>query len=253
MSIDYKKEIAVDRRSSTPYSEQINDALELLILNGRVINDQPLLPANELSKILGFGQKDVEEAYQSLEKNNFIYYDLKGIPHVSKYSRILDFFNKLIYIEDGIERLNKKPSIELHAFEIVDLKESSVINLDQYQDKRFLKQARMFKADGEPYMFTVEYYSVQRFPKLLELRKDYSGFIYRHFLNKEYDIEFLNNQRYMHVITVNQELSELLQVKKGLSIFKFDLIYYDQEKKPFGYGHAYSLPRFYFDYTIKIK
>lgn len=253
MSVDYQKEIMIDRRSSKPLDEQVRNQLERLLSSARVINDERLLSAKMLAHQLNIDVKHVEKAYSKLHKDHFIRFDDNHIPYVSKYSRILGFFDKLVFIEEGIESLGKKPSIELLDFNIIELHDSDLIDLTKFNDHRFIKQVRMFKADNKPYIYLEEYYSIEHFPKLLEIDESYAGNIYQGFLAKHYDTIFSYNERLVNVHVFDQEFADKMEIEKGLTGFKIDMVYYDQHMKPFGYSRTYSLPHFYFEYGIKIR
>jgi DNA-binding GntR family transcriptional regulator len=253
MSINYKKEIIIDRRSANPISNQISTQLERLLSSARVLNKQPLLSSKNLARVLNISEKDANQAYQNLQKDHFVTFDDDGIPYVSKYHRILDFFNKLVFIEDGIEAMNKKASIEVLEFGITRIDESTVIPLKEYKDKRFLKQVRLFKADDEPYIYLEEYYPLEKFPKLTEVDKSYAGNVYQGFLAKHYDVTFKKNYRRVDVHVYNGRISEILNVQKGLPGFNVNMIYYDQDDQSFGYSQTYALPHFYFEYDNQLK
>jgi len=252
MSIEYKNEVMIDRRSKKPIHEQIYSQLESLLSSARVINNEAIIKADSLAKKLNIPLAEVQKAYDLLEKNKFIKYDEFSKPYVIKYARILDFFTKLIFIEDGIKSLGKEPSFDNMELEIVELEESNLIPLNEYNDKRFLRQSRLFRADGEPYFYLEEFYPIERFPKMLELKSDFKDKIYWAILQKYYDIEFVRNKRKINVHLFDGELSKIMNVKKGLPGFKIDLIYYDQNNKVFCYAYAYSLPHFYFEYDVKL-
>ncbi|HKL47931.1 MAG TPA: GntR family transcriptional regulator [Candidatus Izemoplasmatales bacterium] len=253
MSINYKKEIIIDRRSTKPLSEQIASQLERLLSSARVLNKQPMISVVQLARILKIPEKDVKQAYDVLRKDHFIMMDKNNIPYVSKYYRILDFFNKLVFIEDGIEAMGKRPSIEVLDFGIVGLKESAVIPLEKYEDKRFLKQVRLFKADGEPYIYLEEYYPLEKFPKLTNVGIDLAGNVYQGYLAKHYDIVFKKNYRSVHVHVYNDKIGKILKVKKDLPGFNVNMVYYDQYDQAFGYSQTYALPHFYFEYDNQLK
>ncbi|MDA3931395.1 MAG: GntR family transcriptional regulator [Tenericutes bacterium] len=252
MSIEYRNEVMIDRRSTKPIHEQIYSQLENLLSSARVINNEAVIKASDLAKKLNVSLEEVEKAYYLLEKNKFIKFDESKVPYVIKYARILDFFSKLIFIEDGIKSLGKEPSVENIEFDIVKVDNSEVIPIHKYKDDRFLRQTRLFKADDEPYFYLEEFYPIERFPKLMTLDKDFCGTIYVNVLQKEYDIDFVRNKRKVNVHLFGPKLSKILQVKQGLTGFKIDLTYYDQNNIAFAYGHAYSLPHFYFEYDVHL-
>lgn len=253
MSIDYKKEIVIDRRSTKPISEQITSQLERLLSSARVLNKQPLVASTRLAKELNIDVKDVQEAYKNLRKDHFIMMDKDNIPYVSKYHRILDFFNKLVFIEDGIKAMNKTPSVEILAFGVVNVSQSPIIPLEKYQDKRFLRQVRLFKADQEPYIYLEEFYPLEKFPKLIDISADLAGNVYNGFLAKHYDIVFKKNYRSVHVHVYDDHIGEILKVQKGLPGFNVNMVYYDQADDSFGYSLTYALPHFYFEYDNLLK
>ncbi|MFP4478735.1 MAG: UTRA domain-containing protein [Candidatus Izemoplasmatales bacterium] len=252
MSIEYRNEVMIDRRSTKPIHDQIYTQLEKLLSSARVINHEAIIKADDLAKKLNIPLDEVEKAYDLLERNKFIKYDDNQKPYVVKYARILNFFTKLIFIEDGIRSLGKEPSFENIDLEVVEIEKSGLVPLHEYEDKRFLRQTRLFKADDEPYFFLEEFYPIERFPKMLELKADFQGRIYKSVLQKDYDIEFLRNKRQINVHLFDRELSEMMKVKEGLPGFKIDLIYYDQHDQAFCYAYAYSLPHFYFEYDVKL-
>ncbi len=253
MSIDFQKEIVIDHRSAKPISEQIRKQLQRLLSSARVINKEPLLTAKLLAKEINVEVLDVETAYSKLAKDNFISFDDLHVPYVSKYNRILGFFDKLVFIEDGIEQLGKKATIEVVKFEFIEIDETSFINVEHFTDRRFIKQVRMFKADGEPYIYLEEYFSLQHFPKLIEIDESWAGRIYSGFLANHYNTIFAFNERFVNVHIFDQELADIMHIEKGLPGFKIEMIYYDQHMKTFGYSRTYSLPHFYFEYDVKIK
>ncbi|QWC00252.1 GntR family transcriptional regulator [Mycoplasmatota bacterium] len=252
MSIDYRDAIIIDRRSNKPIYEQIYAQLEDILSSARFINEERLATASHLAKLLNVDMSEVEKTYDLLEKRKFISYDEENFPYVTKYSRILDFFSKLVFIEDGIRSLGKTPSKETIDFEILEIDESDVIPLENYDDHRFLRQTRIFRADDEPYFFLEELYPIERFPKLLDVHRDLAGTLYENVLKKEYGIRFVKNNRQINVSSFDQKLSNILKVKEGLKGFKINLEYLDQNGNAFGYGHAYSLPHFYFEYDVKL-
>lgn len=252
MSIDYKREILIDRRSSKPIHQQILISLEKLLSSARVINNESLITADELSKVLDVDIKDVQKAYEILKRDKFITYGENNIPYVSKYYRILGFFNRLVQIEDGIRQLNKKPSSELLNFEIVEINSSNYIPLDKYKDKRFLKQSRLFKADGEPYIYLEEFYPIERFEKLLDVEASIAGHIYDELLIPEYGIEFKKTDRFVNVDIYKKEIANILNIDQGLPGFRIDMIYLDKNNEPFGFSQTYSLPHFYFEYDVHL-
>ena len=253
MLIDYKKELLIDHRSNISVVNQLYCQLENLISSSKIINRQPLIQPEELSKLIGVQRSDVQFVYQKLNKNNFIYFDHNQQAIVSKYNRILDFFHRLIKIEDGIKALNKKPSTDLMGLQIVEANALDMYHSSHLNNQQFLKQSRLFKADGEPYIYLEEFYPIERFPKL-SLYKDWdSHTLAEHILISEYDLLFKKNERLIKIHSVNQKLAQILKVKKGNSAFRVDMIYYDHKNTPFAYATAYSLPYFYFDYNIKIK
>ena len=251
MSIDYKKEVVIDRRSIKPIHEQLTKQLEKLLSSARVINDEQLISSETLANLLNIDVEDVRKAYRRLEKENFIRISSDGVPLAFKYNRILGFFDSLMFIEDGIRSLNKEPSVDLIDFKIVTIDDSSLIQMNQFKDSRFLKQVRLFRADGEPYIYLEEYYSLERFPKLIEIDATYAGKVYQGFLSKHYDIIFKKNQRLVNVYNFDQHFANVMKIEKGLPGFKVDMIYFDQYDKPFGYSRSISLPHFYFEYEIK--
>ena len=252
MSIDYKREILIDRRSSKPIHQQIIISLEKLLSSARVLNNESLISAEELAKILEVDVKDVKKAYEILKRDKFISYDDMQIPYVSKYYRILGFFNRLVQIEDGILQLNKKPSSELLNFEIVEIEKSHFIPVDHYNDKRFLKQSRLFKADGEPYIYLEEFYPIDRFKKLLDVDASLAGHIYDEILIPEYNIDFRKTDRFVNVDIHKKEIAHILNIDQGLPGFRIDMVYLDQNNEPFGFSQTYSLPHFYFEYDVHL-
>lgn len=252
MSIDYKREIVIDRRSSKPIHQQILINLEKILSSARVINNETLLSSSELAKVLNVSVKDAEKAYEILKRDKFISYDENHIPYVSKYYRILDFFNRLVQIEDGIKQLNKEPSVDLLSFEIVQIDRSTFIPLDKYKDKRFLKQSRLFRADGEPYIYLEEFYPIDRFEKLLEVDRSLAGHLYDRILVPHYKIDFRKTDRFVNVNIHKKEIAKLLNIEQGLPGFRIDMIYLDQNHEPFGFSQTYSLPHFYFEYDVHL-
>lgn len=252
MSIEYRDELMIDRRSNKPVFEQIYSQLEKLLSSARVINNESIIKPDTLAKKLDVPLEEVKKAYDLLEKNKFIQYGEDQKPYVIKYARIIDFFSKLIFIEDGIRSLGKEPSLENLKLQVIEVEDSKLIPIHEYQDNRFLRQTRLFKADGQPYFYLEEFYPIERFPKLMDLKEDYQERIYGSILKKHYDIEFKTNKRKIHVHLFDQELSEILNVKPGLSGFKLDMTYYDQNNKAFCYSYAYSLPHFYFEYDVHL-
>lgn len=252
MQINYRNEVIIDHRSNKAISEQIYSQLEKLFSGTRFVDQEPIISEKDLSKLLDVKINDVVEAYRLLEKRGYLSYNSKNTPVLSKYSRILDFFSKLIFIEDGIEGLGKIPTTEVISFDIVEVETSSIINLNRFTDKRFLKQARLFKADNQPYFYLEEFYPLERFPKLISANKSYAGNIYMGILYEEYKIKFTNNKRFINVHSFDIELSNILDVQQGMPGFKIELIYYDQYNEPFAYGTAYAPPHFYFEYTVNL-
>lgn len=253
MLINYQKEVLIDHRSTVSIVDQVYEQLEILFSSAKVMNDQEIISAKKLAHLLDIDVADVDNVYDKLLKNKFIYVTKEHNIRVSKYNRILDFFKKIVYFVDGIKQLNKEPSIEVLDFEIIKANEDMIPDINVYQDKRFLKQTRLFKADNEPYIYLEEFYSVERFPKLLDAKPDIAGFTYEKLLSVHYDIQFKKNERLVKVQIIDQKLANILKVKKGLPNFRIDMIYYDQDNIPIGYAIIHSLPYFYFDYNIKIK
>ena len=109
MSIEYRDEIMIDRRSTKPIYKQIYAQLENFLSSARVINNEAIIKPYELAKIINVSLEEVEKVYELLEKNKFIKFGQDNKPYVVKYARILNFFSKLIFIEDGIKSLGKEP------------------------------------------------------------------------------------------------------------------------------------------------
>lgn len=253
MLIDYKKLLLIDHRSTVKIVDQLYNQFEELLSSSKVVNKQVLLCSNELASILNLDEIDVFDVYQRLEKNNFIEISKNKTVRVSKYNRILDFFNRLILIEDGIRAIGKTPSEELLVYEVVKANKNNVSEIDRYQDKRFLKQVRLIKADDEPYIYLEEFYPIERFPKLIDVNKPSNGRVFQNILKEAYHLQFKKNLRDIKVQLLDQKMAKLLNVRKGLPAFKINMICYDQKELPFVYTNAVSLPYFYFDYNIKIK
>lgn len=253
MLINYKKSLLIDHRSTVSIKDQLYHQFEELLSSSKVVNKKTLLSAPELAKLLKLNLADVNDVYNKLEKNNYIGIRKNQTVYVSKYDRILNFFNELVMIKEGIESLGKTPTEDLTDFEIVKLGPKVISDIDNYDDKRFLRHARIFKADDEPYIYLEEFYPIDRFPCLLEAKRSDGGLIYENILRPKHNLLFKKNKRNIKVELLDKKMAKILKVRKGSPAFKIDMVYYDQDNVPMGYGKAVSLPYFYFDYNIKIK
>ena len=253
MQINYKKEIIIDNRSNSTISDQIVSQFQKILAKSRISHGERLINHKDLAKILKVDPKEVLEAYEILEKYNFIVISNDNV-FFTKKTRVLEMFTEYSLIVDNIRSMGKEPSFETLAYEIITMDENQhkFIDLDAYKDKRFLKQVRMFKADNEPYLYLIEYYPVDRFPELATDDNRYIGRIFEDYLRKEYDLHVSKNQRYINVINYDLELANVFGVKKGLPGFEVGLVFYDDNMEVINYGVAYSLPYFSFESNIKL-
>lgn len=240
-------EIVVDRRSIEPVHEQLIRQLENILSKGRFSNHQEIISAEDLAEIIHIDIKDVKKAYDYLSRNDYITY-IDGMPRVSRYSRIVNFFNKMIFVKEGILSLRKEPSIDLIAIEVVTLNHFDLLDINQFKDKRFLKQSRLYRADGNPYIYLEEYYPIELYPELLDIDKGFKENIYLEFIRKNYDTVFTKHKRHINVNLFDQEVAMIMGVKKGLPGFKVNMVSYDQNMKAFSFGYGYTLPYFYFEF-----
>jgi GntR family transcriptional regulator len=249
MLTNYYKDIVIDHRSNTPVCEQLVNQFQTLFSSRSLIDNQEIISYKELAEILRIKVKDAKAAYDLLEKFNFIKMK-KGKAYYSKQTSDIDMVNKYTLITDKIKSMGKIPSIETLDFSIVRIDNSDLIDIQQYKDKRFLKQVRLFKADKQPFVYFVEYFSLQKFPELIEVDSKYAGRLFEDYLRVKYNLNVHKNQRNINVINFNHELSRLFQVKKDLPAFKINLVFLDDKMLPICYAYAYTLPYYSFETDI---
>jgi len=252
MLINYQRELVIDHRSTVPIAEQLYHQYENLISSTKTFNRQPLISEAELEKIIDVKRSVIEKVYRKLEKNNYIYFDENHKAFVAKRERILDFFKRLVLIEDGIRAMGKEPSVEVTSFEVVKMNQV-FRQIGDFKDDRFLKRGRLYYADKIPYIYLEEYYPLEKFPSLETIQDTSDSKVVEKILLNDYHVQFTKNKRSIKVQLIDKDIAQLLRVKKGLSGFKIDMVYLDQHNESFGFGYAYSLPYFYFEYHHKIK
>lgn len=252
MLINYYKDIIIDHRSNTPVCEQIVEQFQTLFANRSFVHNQELISYKELAEILRIKEKDVKAAYEFLQKFNFIKMKA-GKAYYSKQRRVIDMLNKYTLIINNIKSMGKNPSIQTLDFSIVTLEEKDLVDIDQYKDKRFLKQVRLFKADGHPYVYFVEYFPLERFPELINIDSQYAGRLFEDYLRVKHQIHIHKNQRYINLVNFDLDLAHIFQVKKGLPAYKINLVFYDDKMIPINYAYAYTLPYYAFETDVDIR
>jgi len=196
------------------------------------------MPTEEyLAQELGVSKSIPRQAYQSLLKLGWI----KRIPKLglivqSKASSIT-FSTKLQSIGEDMLAMGLIPSVQFIDSTSMD---NGELKCPYFKlTEKLLCVRRIILANQIPLLVMESYYSLERFPDLLE--KNIQEISFFELLKNEYKITIHQTTRHIRPVKMQAKYAELLSVNKDSACHQVESIVYDTEKKCVEYAQSYAV------------
>lgn len=241
--------ITIDRRSNTPFEEQIKDRIKASILDQTIYYQTELPCIKEVAETLEIKESKVKKAYNSLEDEGFIR------KHEDKYSVIYFelsdyFFDRNTAIYDAIKTFGLEPSIQCLVREVVHLEDDKIIEMgfDPKECKDYFHIKRIYLGNDQPIMVLENHLPTNIFPDINE------SFVGNEplnaFLRGHYGIQAEISERVTKAVNVDKEMAKLLNERVNAASIQSTNHIYDKFGRLIDYGRSHSARSYYFQLLV---
>lgn len=227
----------MDKRSNVPLYDQIKDYILLRILERKIKKGDILPSIDQLSSELEIPRQVVKMAYDKLIDQHLIIRLNQN--YVIHYLELPDMFHKrLMTMTEAIESMGLKPSIETYDIQLID--DPAIIAKMQFDNcSRVLKIKRVYRGDDLPIFLVEGNFPLSIFPDMDKL--DLSIMPFYHIFKDYYQLEITESYRIFTVVNTSQEISERLNITKGMPVYYSMTTAKDQYDRHIEYGQIWAL------------
>ncbi len=237
----------IDKSSSIPLHEQINNKLRELISKVEYINGKMLPSEMELAKVLGVSRATIRQAISNLV-NEGLLERKKGAGTKVATGEIRGVGRKWQSFTQEMKSLG----IEVHNFELHLLWEKPPRNIYQFFDispeSKILKMERLRGSKSGPFVYFISYFN----PSLqLKGNENFNLPLYT-VLKESCGCIAATSQEYIVAINADEKLAKKLEVDINTALLKRTREVYDINKMPIEYNIGYYRSD-KFTYTISFE
>ena len=237
--------ITIDRRSSTPFDEQIKDRIKASILDQTLYYQTALPSIKEVAKTLGIKESKVKKTYDSLEDEGFIR-KIDGEYSVIYFELTDYFFDRNTAIYDAIKTFGLEPSIRCLTREVVHLEDGKIrsMGFDPKECKDFFHIKRIYSGNDQPIMVLENYLPITIFPDINEAFVGTEPL--NAFLRGHYGIEAQVSERVTKAVNIDKNMAKLLNERVNAASIQSTNHIYDKIGRLIDYGRSHSARSYYF-------
>lgn len=214
----------IDKDSRIPLYYQLVDIIVEEIENGRLKEDDKLFSERELCQKYDISRATVRQAFQQLEKENYIYKKHGKGTFVSP-TKFRQNLLKVYSFADEMKKIGRIPSTKVIDFNIISSNEKISKKMNIEKGTRVYAIVRLRLADNIPMMIVTSYILYDRFPGItkldLESESMYSIFTKRFNVSLE-----MAEETYQSVYTRKKE-ADLLKIKMNSPSMMIERIMYE--------------------------
>ena len=225
--LDY---IKINKYSSVPLYEQIRQCIIEAIQKGILKPGQKLPTEEGICKACGVYRPVVRQAYNELVNSGRIERKRGCGSFVKGPDNRGIFMNQLMSFDEEMKLIGKVPSTRLLSMEKIQFDEDLYQKLELAPSDVCLRLERLRYSNGIPFVYTVNYLSLNRFPKLD--RFDFSNASLYQTLKTQYDVLPVHSRRSIAARSASPRLADSLEVPEGTALLVIENIVYDQYDCP---------------------
>lgn len=222
--------IKINKYSSVPLYEQIRQCITEAIQHGKLKPGQKLPTEEEVCKSCGVSRPVVRQAYNELVTSGRIERKRGCGSFVKGPDNRGIFMNQLMSFDEEMRLIGKVPATRLLNMEKIPFDEDLYEKLELAPADVCLHLERLRYSDGIPFVYTVNYLSLNRFPKLE--RFDFAKVSLYQTLKKHYDVIPTHSRRSIMARSASPQLAAALEVPEGTALLVIENIVYDQYDVP---------------------
>lgn len=222
--------IKINKYSSVPLYEQIRQCITDAIQNGQLRPGQKLPTEESVCKSCGVSRPVVRQAYNELVNSGKIERKRGCGTFVREPDNRGLFMNQLLSFEEEMKLIGKRPSTRLIKMEKISYDEDIYHKLELTPADICLRLERLRYSDGIPFVHTVNYLSLNRFPRLDQY--DFSRNSLYKTLEARYDVKPVHSKRCIMARNATPYLASALELSNGAALLVIENIVYDQYDCP---------------------
>lgn len=246
MSDHVLSQLRVDRASSVPIYQQIQQQLEKLINTGMWHLKEPLPSETVLAEQLHISVMTVRQAMGQLVNKGLIYRE-KGRGTFVMPQPLDHHLQRLESFSEDMQARDMRPSSETLVFEYVSVPDMIAQRLDLTPGTEVLRLKRLRLVDARPVAVHDAY--VNRTDITRDEVEQY-GSLYRVLEFK--GVEMLEGDETLEAVTADPQLAVLLDTRPGAPILKATRLTWDRSRTPLEHVVALYRADFY-RYTVRLR
>lgn len=242
--------IAIDRRSTVNYDQQIKESIKALILDQTFYYKNVLPKPAELAKHLNIEPKFSSLAYRQLILERYIKKNEDDTYSVSYFELTNYFFDRNVAIYDAIIALGLTPSIECVEKKVVHLDKSTVQSMGFHEQDGldFFYINRLYMGDKQPIMILENYLPLAVFP---DMDKKFKGNEpLNAYIGEFYGIHPSISKRSTKAVNLSLKLAMLLNERKHAASIQSTNRVYDKHDRLIDFGQSHTISSYYFQALI---
>lgn len=244
--------ITIDRRSNTPFDEQIKDRIKASILDQTLYYQTVLPPVKAVADLLDIKESKVKKAYDKLESEGLIHFS-DGIYSVSYFELTNYFFDRNTAVYDAIKVLGLEPSIKCLKREVVKLKNDKIIAMGfkPSDGKEFFHIQRIYCGNDQPIMVLENHLPVSIFEDINDAFVGVEPL--NEFLRGHYGIQAQISERVTKAVNLNKKMANLLNERVNAASIQSTNHIYDKFGRLIDYGRSHTVSSYYFQLLVTKK
>ncbi len=211
-------ERTIDRSSSVPYYQQLQDILREQVRSGVLRPGDRLDGEHELSRRYGVSRPVVRQALAGLHRENVLD-RIKGRGTFVATPRTTQSLVRDVHgLWDDVNALGRTLRSEVRQLVVVPAGADVGHRLQVPEDSPVTLLERLRFVDGEPWVYTVSHVPFALAPDLV--RKDFTTQSLYHVLREEYGLEIVRSDRAVEAQRADPALARDLQIPAGDPVLK---------------------------------
>lgn len=216
---------AINKDSKTPLYIQLMNII-IYKIEHFMQEDDKLDSEREICQKYNVSRTTVREALDELEKKKYIY-KVQGKGNFVAPKTVVQDLIKVSSFTDEMNKLGKKPTSKLLAFEIIEPDHKIINKLKLKEDSLVFKIIRLRLADDIPHIYEISYLPYDKFEGLTrELLAENPMY---EVLKNTFKIEMSSAEEVLESILVNKLESIYLCIPQGSPALKIERITYDKD------------------------